>query len=227
MKLATVTILLTALLLAGCDEVDYRLREWTYKNDYNQSAAEREREDYLRNKAAQPSVALRDISSIFNDYNLVLPNGNRIRYCSAYSCTNKQIYRLQADTLQKAKNFLDGAWTARGERNALEKALSFIERVVGPATGTAGDKQGSSSWSNGNTGQMNHTDEALNVTSILMVMFRYEMIRYHDLLAPKYKGGTLYPVIRDRDTGELFGIDAGYRDNGEEIKIFPWRGAAP
>lgn len=222
-----VGILAVTLLLAGCVDRD-TVASWFERDDYRDKTwAEREREEYLKRQSKDPSAYLRDIASVFNDYNLVLPNGNRIRVCSAYGCTHKQIYRLQPDTLKKAHNRLSSAWTARGERDALEKALSDIEIEMGPAVGTDKDTQGGSFWGNGNPSQMNATDEALNVTSILMVFYRYDMMRYHDLLAPAWKGGALYPVIRDRKTGHKFGIDAGYRDHGGEIKIFPWEGAAP
>lgn len=188
---------------------------------------EQDRKEYEAEKSEKPSVYLRDIAGVFTDYNLIMPNGNRIRFCSAFTCTHKQIYRLSADDLRAAKGFLDDAWTPRGEREGLEKALQELEKRMGPALGVDRDKQGGSFWANGNPGQMNATDEALNVTSILLVMYRYELIRYHDLERPQWKGGALYPVIRDRRTGERFGIDAGYRDHGGEIKIFPWRGRQP
>lgn len=222
-------VLAAAIALGACSRENYHwvADKFGTKDPEDMTAVERDRETYLKEKSVEPSIYLRDISGIFNDYNLVLPNGNRIRVCSAYSCTNKQIYRLSAELLQKAKNKISGAWTPKGERDGLEKALQVIETEMGPAVGTHHDKAGGGFWGNGDAGQMNATDEALNVTSILMVMYRYDLIRYHDLEAPQWKGGALYPVLRDRQTGVKFGIDAGYSENGGEIKIFPWDGPAP
>lgn len=179
-----------------------------------------EKEEYLNQKSEKPTAYLKDIASVFNDYNLVMPNGNRIRVCSAYGCKHKQVYRLEADLLRDAKSSFSTAFTAAGERSGIESALAKIEKVMGPATGTENDEMGGSFWGNGNTGQMNHQDEALNTTSILLVMMRYELIRYHDLLAPGYVNGTMYARIIDRSTGDIYAIDTGYRGSGGEVKIF-------
>lgn len=211
-------ILIASLALAGCN-----WNPFYHKEDWELTDNER----YLQEKSAKPSAYRNRISSVYTDYNLVMPNGNRIRVCSAYSCTHKQVYRLSANTLRKAKSEFSSAWSASGERNGLEDALQYIETVMGPATGTSGDAQGGPWTGNGNSGQMDHQDEALNTTSILLVMMKYELIRYHDLLEPRYVGGTMYARLRDRSTGEIYGIDTGYRRSGGEVKIFNVRDGNP
>lgn len=201
-------------LLFGCS--DPNIREDT-------AYEERSKTEYLENKSSKPSAYLNDIASVFNDYDLVMPNGNRIRVCSAYSCTHKQVYRLSADTLREAKSKLTGVagnWTADAERRGLADALQYIESVMAPATNTSADLKGGNWYYNGNSSHLNHIDEALNTTSILLVMIRYEMLAFHDLLAPAYVKGTFYPRIRDRSTGDIYVIDTGYTDSGGEVKIF-------
>jgi len=231
-------LLIVPLALAGCDSDNWK-PNWNMENpaatdDSIPVATTQDKaksDDYLENKSAEPSVYLRDVAGVFEDYNLVLPNGNRIRVCSAYGCSHKQVYRLSSELLSKAKGHLSDGWSAEGERKGIGKALSVIEEEMGPATGTDRDKQGGALWGNGDSSQMNATDEALNATSILMVMFKYGLIRNHDLGKPEWKGPwnnkALYPILIDRSTGEKFGIDMGYRDHGGEIKIFPWSGDAP
>jgi len=219
-------VLATTVVLAGCTEYgNFSLNQPSEQEIKTRDQVERE--TYLSTKSKNPSAFLRDISGIFEDYNLVLPNGNRIRVCSAFGCSHKQVYRLSANLLAKAKNELSSDWSATGERAGLARALSVIEKEMGPATDTTEDKQGGAFLGNGNRKQMNATDEALNATSIMLVMMRYGLIRYHDLASPEWKGGALYPIIIDRETGEKFGIDMGYRDHGGEIKVFPWAENAP
>jgi len=219
-------VLAATATLVGCSDWTER-GYWDWNRERDKTRWELEKDSYLRNKSDKPTVALRDIASVYEDFNLVMPNGNRIRVCSAYGCTHKQVYRISADTLRKAKSYFSGSWTASGERSGLEKALQHIETVMGPATNTAEDAQGGPLFGNGNSGQMNHRDEALNTTSILMVMFRYGLIRYHDLEAPMWVGGTFYPILRDRSNGKRYGIDTGYRSSGGEVKIFAVEDGAP
>jgi len=210
-------VLAATTALAGCRQ-DWNFGQWN--NERDMTRWELERETYLRTQSEKPTVALRNIASAYEDFNLVMPNGNRIRVCSAYGCTHKQVYRLTAESLRKAKSYIQSSWSASGERKGLEKGLRHIEEVMGPATNTASDAQGGSLWGSGNSAQMDHRDEALNTTSILMVMFRYNLIRYHDLEAPMWVQGTYYPILRDRKTGNRFAVDTGYRSSGGEVKIF-------
>lgn len=229
--IATVAI---CLALAGCGDLlyfDYSKEESSSRDSFYDSPNRAEIRKYLAEQTPEPSVYVNYITGKFADYNLVLPNGNRIRVCSGYGCKYKQVYRISPESLRKAKEQLGGAWTfstgGEKERKGLANALSTIEQEMGSALRLDNDKQGARFSGNGNRGQMNATDEALNNTSILMVMARYKMFKHHDIIGPQWKSGALYPVIIDRKTGRKYGIDAGYRDHGGEIKIFDWEGSAP
>lgn len=222
-----ITTVAFCIALAGCGRL---VPEWTKKDpnaEFYDSAQTAEIKRYLATKSSEPSVFVRDITNKFTEYNLVMPNGNRIRVCSAYGCTFKQIYRLSANTLREAKNKIGAAWGAEGEREGLLKALQHIEKVMGPPLGLHKDKKGGPMLSNADKGQMNATDEALNTTSIMMVMARYKILKYHDILAPEWKDGALWAVIRDRETGKKWGIDPGHKGHGDEMIMFDWEERAP
>jgi len=208
-----------ALVLMGCQHEDL--------NTQNAALVEMNKQQYLESKSKQPDVDLTGISNMFEDYNVILPNGNRIRICSAYNCTHKQVYRLSPALLIRARKEISGAKTAQEEREGLARALQVVEQGIGPDTGTDSDQQGGPVLGTGNTGQLNHVDEALNTTSILLVIYRYNLINFHDLERPQFVEGTQYPIIRDRETGNRFGIDTGYRPHAGEVKIFNVRDGAP
>ena len=217
-------ILASSFLLIACERsgIPAPSGTWDLGLGGEEEKLPEDTEKYLESKSKEPSADLQKIAGIFEDYNLVLPNGNRIRVCSAYGCTNKDVYRLSSSLLRTAQGKLDG-----DEKNGIAKALEAVEAEMGPAVGTKEDRQGGPWWGNGNSGQMNATDEALNTTSILLVFMNYDLLKEHDVLAPEHKNNAMYAVIRDRKTGKKWGIDAGYRQHGGEIKVFDWENDAP
>lgn len=212
-------VALMATFLTGCGYI-YPTKE-VVKEEQDKSVLEEISEVFKKKEfeeTEEPAVDTETVKTFFNEYNVVLPNGNRVRVCSAYGCTNQQVFRLSADLLKRAKSEFSSSWTAAGERQGLAKALALIEQEVG-VDDTAGD----SFWGNGNANQMNSIDEALNTTSYLMVMYRYGLVRYHDLLGPARVGGAFSSqavvVLRDRESKKKWAINTGVSDNGGEVSI--------
>ena len=159
---------------------------------------------------------IKDVASL---YNSKIPIKNTVYVCSGYGCRNNNRYTFNSKMLSKLKKYFANVSNANSEREALRKAISFIETRVGVATGTFSDKASIGFFSAGKKDQMDCVDEALNSSYYVMIMINNGMIKYHDLEKPNWKGGltrwTHYAaVIKDRTTGVLWAIDSGVKNNG-------------
>lgn len=177
---------------------------------------------------AEVSVDMEGIKSHYSKYNKAkLPVGDTVFVCSAYGCKVRHDFLFQDRELNVLKEYFSSVNSASSEREALRKAIAFIETRVGIATDTDTDRASIDFLGNGDATQMDCVDEATNVTSYLLILKKHGMIKHHDILAPNWKGGifkwTHYAgVIKDRKTGINWAIDAGVGGNGKRPLIIEY-----
>jgi hypothetical protein len=115
---------------------------------------------------------------------------------------------------------------AASERETIRLAIGLLESIVGPKTGTAGDKAGTF----GNSafpGQLDCNDEATNSTNYMRLMRADGLIRFHEILDTKTRGGFLIfgrhstAVIAESGTMQRFAVDSWFYDNGQPATILP------
>lgn len=155
------------------------------------------------------------------NYNLAkYPRSKTAFVCSAYGCKSMHNFEFDADLITYLRTLFNNVSSPSEERKAIKLAITKIEQVAGPATGTATDEPMMGFSGNGNPSQMDCVDEATNSTSYLIIMHRLGLINYHDINTPNWKGGlfkwTHYAaVITDRDTKVKWAIDSGVGKNGD------------
>lgn len=174
---------------------------------------------------AKISVDEANIKMHFSKYGKAkLPVKNKVFVCSAYGCKTRTDFVFQKSHLQMLKKIMLYPKNATEERESLRVAISYIESIVGPATGTSTDRPSIGVFGNGDNSQLDCVDEATNVTSYLMVLNYNNLLKFHDIESPNWKGGifkwTHYAaVIKDKRTGIDWAIDAGVGKNGDRPLI--------
>jgi hypothetical protein len=139
--------------------------------------------------------------------------------------------KLSAEQWQQVRMvFAKPAGTAAEERAQIAAAIALFENIVGPMTGTAGDKGGN--WQGlGLYGQMDCIDESTNTTIYLRLLQKYGLIRWHSA-ADRATRWSLFTwphttaVIMERDGDARWAVDSWFLDNGEPPFILPldtWR----
>lgn len=114
---------------------------------------------------------------------------------------------------------------AAEERFRMALAVGLLENLVGPKTGTAGDRAGTygnSAW----PGQLDCNDEATNTTSYIRMMAAEGLIRFHEIQDTAVRGFLFFSrhstaVIRERDSGVKYAVDSWFYDNGKPPVILP------
>lgn len=161
----------------------------------------------------------------FKEYNAEPPRGNTVTVCHAHGCQKQESFTFSATDILDLSTIMDqvsNRASAAAERRAISYAIAWMERRVGPATGTAGDRA-SLGFMNA-SGQLDCVDEATNATSYLMVLQHNGLLRHHFVIRPFSKASFFkWPhfaaMMQERKTGQVYAIDSGVGPNGSNPSI--------
>lgn len=153
--------------------------------------------------------------------------------CHQQGCaerTTMQFTSAEAQLILQA--FAMPSATAAQERALIAQAISRIEQIVGPRTGTDRDLGGTFPGAF-RSGQMDCIDESTNTTTYLRLLDNAGVLHWHTILRP----ATRLPiprgwwphtsaVIREAATGTRYAVDSWFDANGSvphivELKL--WR----
>lgn len=161
----------------------------------------------------------------FKEYNAAPPRGNTITVCHAHGCQKQETFTFTASDISDLAVLMDYVRTGDtpgAERKAIGYAIAWMERRVGPATGTAKDRA-SLGFFNA-SGQLDCVDEATNATSYLLVLQNNGLLRHHRVIRPFSKASFFrWPhfaaMIKERRSGRVFAVDSGVGPNGTNPSI--------
>jgi len=161
------------------------------------------------------------------------PTPQRFSFCWGGTCAGVlQVGLSEAEWDEVRELFRDASPRDAGEERALlPDAIALLERLVGPKTGTDGDRAGTY----GNSaypGQLDCNDETTNTTSYLKMMIADGLIRFHHVLDTTTRGFLIFgrhstAVIADNASGARYAVDAWFYDNGQPAVVLPlavWHG---
>lgn len=161
----------------------------------------------------------------YADYNAKPPRGNTVSVCHAHGCQKQELFTFTRDDISDLSVLMDYARkseTAQEERRAIAYAIAWMERRVGPSTGTANDRP-SLGFMNA-SGQLDCVDEATNATSYLLVLQNNGLLRHHSVIRPFSKASFFkWPhfaaMIKARTSKQIYAVDSGVGPNGSNPSI--------
>jgi hypothetical protein len=155
------------------------------------------------------------------------PSPQRFSFCWGGTCAAiEQVGLTDAEWSRVRALFHPLPRDAEAERETVRNALALLESMIGPKTGTAEDRAGTfgnSAW----PGQLDCNDEATNSTSYMRMMRADGLIRFHEVLDTKTRGGFLIfgrhstAVIAEIGSSKKFAVDSWFYDNGKPAIILP------
>lgn len=160
----------------------------------------------------------------YSQFDADVPKGNTVTVCSAHGCRHKTEFTFSRRDIARIRAAMDRArrdGSPAGERQAIRKAIAWMEDRVGRETGTVADRAGLDFLGAGDPTQMDCVDEATNTTSYLSVLAANGLLRHHEVLRPMAKDAPLrwthyFAVIRDKTTGQRWAVDSFMYANGRE-----------
>jgi hypothetical protein len=173
------------------------------------------------------------ISELYTSVSIYPPTTSSMTICYGFVC--KRRYELgftAADRAALSKIMAAGRASAVAERAAVQNAVVWFDRRVGPVIGTDkrianadfryfDDKHNFDCW-----------DTTRNVTSLLLVMQEWGLFKHHTVGEPKYRGNALVlqtphntPVLVERANSENWVVDMwtrGYAQLPEVMTVAKW-----
>lgn len=140
----------------------------------------------LAMQLSDPQAALYSTVSIFP------PSAQRMTVCYGFVCRRRQILDFSAGDRNALTQILAaGRVSAAAERAAVQKAVIWFDRRMGPVIGTDkrvakadfryfDDKHNYDCW-----------DTTRNTTSLLLVLQEWGLLKYHVVGDPHYRGNAL------------------------------------
>ena len=169
------------------------------------------------------------VSYLYSSVSIFPPSAKVMTVCYGFVCRRR--YELAFSTGDRAalsRIMASGKASAAAERAAVQKAVVWLDRRLGPVLGTDkriaradfryfDDKHNFDCW-----------DTTRNTTSLLLVMQEWGLFKYHSVGDPKYRGNVLVlqtphntAVLTERATGTQWVVDMWTRAYAQTPEVMP------
>ena len=170
-----------------------------------------------------------EIEALYTTVSIYPPSASRMTVCYGFVCRRREVLDFTAgDRSALMQIMAAGKASAVAERAALQKAVVWFDKRMGPTLGTDkriaradfryfDDKHNYDCW-----------DTTRNTTSLLLVLNQWGLLRHHAIGDPKYRGNTLVlqtphntAVVVDRKTSTQWVLDMWPRAYAQVPDVMP------
>ena len=173
------------------------------------------------------------VQALYTTVSIYPPSASSMTVCYGFVCRRREILDFTAGDRRALTQILAaGRGSAVAERAAVQKAVIWFDRRMGPILGTNkrvakadfryfDDKHNFDCW-----------DTTRNTTSLLLVLQEWNLLKYHIVGDPHYRGNTLVlqtphntAVLVDRATKVEWVVDMwprGYLQPPDVMPVTQW-----
>lgn len=163
------------------------------------------------------------IANLYSSVSILPPSANTMTVCYGFVCRRRHMLDFgPGDRAALTKLLAAGRGSAAAERAAVQKAVVWFDRRLGPVLGTDkriaradfryfDDKHNYDCW-----------DTTRNTTSLLLLLQGWGLLKYHSVGDPRYRGNVLVlqtphntAVLVERATGVEWAVDMWPRSYAE------------
>lgn len=167
------------------------------------------------------------ISKMYADLSIGPPTGAYMTVCYGFNCRRRfELVFTEADRKRLTELLAAGKRSAEDERKAVQQAVVWFDRRVGPIIGT--DKRVARADVRAFADRHNFDcfDTTRNTTGLLLVMQEWGLFRYHVVSDPRFRGYFLQlphntAVLTDRATKRDWVVDMWTRAYAELPDVMP------
>ena len=183
--------------------------------------------------AAKAVEMTSEIAALYSSVSIYPPSASSMTVCYGFVCRRREILDFTAaDRTALTQIIASGRASAAAERAAVQKAVIWFDRRMGPIIGTSkrvakadfryfDDKHNFDCW-----------DTTRNTTSLLLVLQEWKLLKFHVVGDPHYRGNTLVlqtphntAVLVDRATKVEWVVDLwprGYLQPPDVMTVKQW-----
>jgi hypothetical protein len=143
-------------------------------------------------RSAHAGDLSREVAALYSTVSIYPPSAKSMTVCYGFVCRRREILDFTAGDRAALTGILNaGHASAAAERAAVQKAVVWLDRRMGPVIGTNkrvaradfryfDDKHNYDCW-----------DTTRNTTSLLLVLQEWRLLKFHVVGDPHYRGNTL------------------------------------
>ncbi|MEH2531834.1 putative outer membrane lipoprotein [Bradyrhizobium sp. AZCC 1588] len=174
-----------------------------------------------------------EVANLYSSVSIYPPSAKSMTVCYGFVCRRREILDFTAADRSALTQIMQaGRASAAAERAAVQKAVVWFDRRMGPIIGTSkrvakadfryfDDKHNYDCW-----------DTTRNTTSLLLVLQEWGLLKHHGIGDPRYRGNTLVlqtphntAVLVDRATKVEWVVDLwprGYLQPPDVMTVQKW-----
>jgi hypothetical protein len=145
--------------------------------------------------AARPAFALRlspEQAEMYTSVSINPPSAEQMTICYGFVCRRRATLDFTAsDKAELTKILGAGKATAPAERAAVQKAVVWFDKRVGPMIGTNNRVANADIRSGASAGNFDCWDSTRNTSSFLFVLQEWGLLKHHTVGNPRYRGNIL------------------------------------
>ncbi|HEY0330957.1 MAG TPA: hypothetical protein VGC77_17885 [Rhodopseudomonas sp.] len=176
--------------------------------------------------AAEVSPA---IAQLYTSVSIFPPSGNAMTVCYGFVCRRRQALEFGPGDRRALSQILgSGRGSAAAERAAVQKAVVWFDRRVGPVLGTDKRVARADFRSGADKSNFDCWDTTRNTTSLLLLLQGWGLLKYHTVGDPHYRGNVLVlqtphntAVLLERATGVEWVVDMWTRGYAQAPEVMP------
>ena len=145
--------------------------------------------------AAQPASALRlspEQAEMYTSVSINPPSAEAMTICYGFVCRRRATLDFTAsDKAELTKILGAGKASAPAERAAIQKAVIWFDKRVGPMIGTTNRVANADIRAGADAGNFDCWDSTRNTSSFLFVLQEWGLLKHHTVGNPRYRGNIL------------------------------------
>ena len=132
------------------------------------------------------------LEALYSSVSIFPPSARSMTVCYGFTCRRREILEFTAGDRSALTGIMAaGRASAAAERAAVQKAVVWFDRRMGPVLGT--DKRVARADFRHFDASHNYDcwDTTRNTTSLLLVLQQWGLLKHHDVGEPRYRGNPL------------------------------------
>lgn len=182
---------------------------------------------------AGPVQMSRAVADLYSSVSIYPPSATSMTVCYGFVCRRRHILDFTAGDRAALTAIMNaGRGNAAAERAAVQKAVVWLDRRMGPILGTNKRVPRADFRHRDDAHNYDCWDTTRNTTSLLLVLQQWGLLKFHALGDPKYRGNALVlqtphntAVLVDRATKVEWAVDLwtrGYLQPPEVMTVAKW-----
>jgi hypothetical protein len=192
----------------------------------------------ILNSIAAPLPALAvelgaPVADLYSSVSIFPPTAKSMTVCYGFVCRRREILDFTpGDRNALTQIMAAGRASAAAERAAVQKAVVWFDRRMGPVIGTSKRVAKADFRHRDDSHNYDCWDTTRNTTSLLLVLQQWGLLRFHEVGNPHYRGNTLVlqtphntAVLLERATRVEWVVDMwtrGYAQPPDVMTVQKW-----